>query len=145
SRAFTARRVSSLEDRMREVCAELLDPFVGEAQFDYVQEFSAVLPPTMISTLLGVPEGDRDYLRKLVDDIFHLEAGAVGMVNDVSVNGVTEMAAYMSDQYADRKRNPRDDMFTDLLNAEIVDDDGELRRLSDSELSEFVIVLFIAG
>jgi cytochrome P450 len=145
SRAFTARRVSSLEDRMREVCAELLDPFVGEAEFDYVQDFSAVLPPTMISTLLGVPEGDRDYLRKLVDDIFHIEEGAVGMVNDVSVNGLTEMAAYMSDQFADRKRNPRDDMFTDLLNAEIVDDDGELRRLSDSELSEFVIVLFTAG
>jgi cytochrome P450 len=36
-------------------------------------------------------------------------------------------------------------MFTDLLDAEIVDDDGELRRLSDSELTEFVTVLFTAG
>jgi len=88
SRAFTARRVSALEDRMREVCGELLDPHVGEESFDYVQEFSAVLPPTMISTLLGVPEQDRDYLRRVVDDIFHLEEGAVGIVNDVATNAL---------------------------------------------------------
>ena len=36
-------------------------------------------------------------------------------------------------------------MFTDLLNAEIVDDDGEPRQLTDSELTEFVTVLFAAG
>ena len=76
SRAFTSRRVSALEDRIREVCAELLDPQVGEPEFDYVQDFSAILPPTMISMLLGVPERDRDYLRRVVDDIFHLEEGA---------------------------------------------------------------------
>ena len=72
---------------MREVCGELLDPHVGEQSFDYVQEFSAVLPPTMISTLLGVPEQDREYLRGVVDDIFHIEEGAVGMVNDVGDQG----------------------------------------------------------
>ena len=37
-------------------------------------------------------------------------------------------------------------MFTDLLHAEIVDDDGSTTRsLSDSELTEFVTVLFSAG
>ena len=39
--------------------------------------------------------------------------------------------------FEDRKQHPRDDMFTDLLNAEIVDDDGQPRRLTDSELTEF--------
>ena len=58
SRAFTARSgCRRSRTRMREVCAELLDPHLGEASFDYVQDFSAVLPPTMISMLLGVPEG----------------------------------------------------------------------------------------
>ena len=145
SRAFTAKRVSSLEDSMREVCADLLDPHLGEPQFDYVQDFSAILPPTMISMLLGVPEGDRDYLRKVVDDIFHIEEGAVGMVNDVSMNALVEINRYLAEQFEDRKRHPRDDMFTDLLEAEIVDDDGTSRRLSDSELTEFVTVLFSAG
>ena len=145
SRAFTARRVSALEDRMREVCGELLDPHVGEQSFDYVQEFSAVLPPTMISTLLGVPEQDREYLRGVVDAIFHIEEGAVGMVNDVSTNALVEMNGYLAAQFEDRKQHPRDDMFTDLLHAEIIDEDGTTRRLTDSELSEFVTVLFAAG
>ena len=145
SRAFTSRRVSALEDRVREVCAELLDPHVGESEFDYVQDFSAILPPTMISMLLGVPEQDRDYLRGVVDDIFHIEEGAVGMVNDVATKALVDMNRYLADQFEDRKQHPRDDMFTDLLNAEIVDDDGEPRRLTDSELTEFVTVLFAAG
>ncbi len=145
SRAFTARRVSALEARVREVCADLLDPHVGEAGFDYVQDFSAILPPTMISLLLGVPEQDRDYLRGVVDDIFHIEEGAVGMVNEVSSKALVDMNRYLADQFEDRKRNPRDDMFTDLLHAEIVDDDGTPRRLTDSELTEFVTVLFAAG
>ena len=145
SRAFTARRVSALEARMREVCGELLDPHVGEQSFDYIQEFSAVLPPTMISTLLGVPEQDREYLRGVVDDIFHIEEGAVGMVNDVATKALVDMNRYLSDQFEDRKQHPRDDMFTDLLHAEIVDEDGTTRRLTDSELSEFVTVLFAAG
>ena len=145
SRAFTAKRVSSIEGRMREVCADLLDPHIGEAQFDYVQDFSAVLPPTMISMLLGVPEGDRDYCRKVVDDIFHIEEGAVGMVNDVSVNALVEINRYLGEQFEDRKRHPRDDMFTDLLNAEITEDDGTVRRLTDMELTEFGLMLFVAG
>jgi len=145
SRAFTSRRVSALEDRVREVCAELLDPHVGESEFDYIQDFSAILPPTMISMLLGVPEQDRDYLRGVVDDIFHLEEGAVGMVNDVATKALVDMNRYLADQFEDRKQHPRDDMFTDLLKAEIVDDDGKPRRLTDSELTEFVTVLFAAG
>ena len=91
---------------MREVCADLLDPHIGEAQFDYVQDFSAILPPTMISMLLGVPEGDRDYCRKVVDDIFHIEEGAVGMVNDVSMNALVEINRYLAEQFEDRKRQP---------------------------------------
>jgi cytochrome P450 len=145
SRAFTSRRVSSLEDRVRDVCADLLDPQMGASEFDYVQEFSAILPPTMISMLLGVPEQDRDYLRGVVDDIFHIEEGAVGMVNEVSTKALVEMNRYLADQFEDRRRHPRDDMFTDLLHAEIVDDDGNPRQLTDSELTEFVTVLFAAG
>jgi cytochrome P450 len=95
----------------------------------------------MISVLLGVPEGDREYLRKVVDDIFHIEEGAVGMVNDVATNALIEINGYLADQFEDRKQHPRDDMFTDLLHAEIVEDDGATRRLTNSELSEFVTVL----
>ena len=56
SRAFTTRRVSILEDRIREVCARLLDAQVGAGQFDYVQDFSA--DPAAARDLLA-PRGAR--------------------------------------------------------------------------------------
>ena len=91
SRAFTTRRVSMLEDRIREICARLLDAQVGAGRFDYVQDFSTVLPPLVISSLLGVPEGEQHELRRLVDGIFHMEEG-VGMANAVSQAALVDLA-----------------------------------------------------
>jgi cytochrome P450 len=63
SRAFTARRVSALEDVIRVFCAERLDAQRDKESFDYVQELGALLPPMVIATLLGIPEADREELR----------------------------------------------------------------------------------
>jgi cytochrome P450 len=54
SRAFTPRRVAALEDYVRKLCAELLDPQVAAGGFDYVQGFGAQLPSRVISELIGV-------------------------------------------------------------------------------------------
>ena len=144
SRAFTTRRISMLEDRIREVCRELLDAQVGAGRFDYVQDFSAILPPTVISSLLGVPAQDQARLRHIVDDVFHIEEG-VGMANEVAINALGAIAAYLSEQFAERRRHPRDDVFTDLVEAEITDEHGQERRLTDEELTGFGTLLFAAG
>src|SRR5690606_12968584 len=59
SRAFTPRRMAALEDHIREICADLLDPLVGRPEFDYVQDFAAQVPSRVIAELVGVPEEDR--------------------------------------------------------------------------------------
>jgi cytochrome P450 len=145
SRAFTTRRISTLEANVRKICVELLDAQVGSGRFDYVQDFSALLPPTVISLLLGVPAGEREELRRVVDDVFHQEEG-VGMANDVSMNALVELGQRLGAHFADRRTHPRDDVFTDLVNAEVADEQtGEPRRLTDEELASFGIVLFSAG
>jgi cytochrome P450 len=145
SRAFTSKRVSMLEDRIRDVCAQLLDAQVGAGRFDYVQDFSAILPPTIISSLLGVPEQDQERLRHMVDDVFHIEEGSVGMMNDVALNALAAIREYLGGVFAERRKNPRDDMFTDLVQAEITDERGNARRLTDDELNDFGLVVFSAG
>src|SRR5437899_6597243 len=117
SRAFTTRRVSQLEVCIREVCAGLLDAQVGAGTFDYVQDFSAILPPTIIASMLGVPEADQDRMRHVIDDIFHIEDG-VGMMNPTSMGAREALNEYLAGQFADRRVNPRDDMFTDLVQAD---------------------------
>jgi cytochrome P450 len=144
SRAFTGRRVAMLEDRIREVSARLLDAQVGRSSFDYIQDFSAILPPTIISSLIGVPAADQERMRHVIDDIFHIEDG-VGMMNPTSMNARGTLNEYLGGQFADRRDHPTDDMFTDLVEAEIVDDDGILRRLTDLELMDFGTVVFVAG
>jgi cytochrome P450 len=143
SRAFTPRRISIIEDRIREVAGRLLDAQAGAGSFDYVQDFAAILPPTIISSLLGVPEADQERMRHVIDEIFHIEEG-VGMMNEISINARKELNDYLLGQFEDRRKNPRDDMFTDLVEAEI-EEGGVTRRLSDLELMDFGTLLFSAG
>ncbi len=95
SRAFTPRRMTLLEGRIRELCADLLDPFVGAGSFDYVQDFGAILPSMVISSLLGVPDADRAHVHHLIDTLFHIEPG-VGMINDISFTARIELFEYVS-------------------------------------------------
>ena len=83
-------------------------------------------------------------MRRLVDDIFHMEED-VGMANDVSMNALVNLGKQLGEHFADRRTNPRDDVFTDLVEAEVTDEHGEVRQLTDAELADFGILLFCAG
>ena len=123
SKAFTPRRVAELEQEIRTLCAGLLDRQQGQDSFDYVQDFGARLPATVIATLLGVPASDREDVRHHIDGLFHIEPG-VGMANDASLESGAWLYTYIGQQVEERQRKPRDDMLTDLVQAEIVGNDG---------------------
>jgi cytochrome P450 len=144
SRAFTPRRVSALEARIRELCADFLDAQAGRGGFDYVQDFGARLPAMVIASLLGVPIEDQEWAREQIDTVFHIEPG-VGMINDISFNAQVELTRYLTAQLEERARSPRDDMLTDLVNAEITDNDGTVRRLEVFESAMFANLLINAG
>ena len=65
SRSFTPRRITGLDVRIREICADLLDPHIGGDGFDFVQDFGAQLPSRVISALVGVPQSDQEPTRLL--------------------------------------------------------------------------------
>ncbi|TMM15520.1 MAG: cytochrome P450 [Actinobacteria bacterium] len=144
SRAFTPRRMAVLEDRIRDVCRHYLDPQVGGSGFDYLQEFGAQLPSRIISSLLGVSEADRPRVLELIDTIFYIEPG-VGMVNDVSLRAQFELMGYIQDELEDRRRNPRDDLLTGLVQAELAQDGDGSRRLTNEEAGGFANLLVSAG
>ena len=144
SRAFTPRRVTRLEDRIRELCNRFLDAALEQPSFDFVQDFAARLPAMVIASLFGVPEPDQEGLRKLIDTVFHIEEG-VGMVNDTSLTAGIEIHAYVCELLRDRTLHPRDDMLTDLTVAEITEPDGSVRRLTIPEAADFAFLLIGAG
>lgn len=144
SRAFTPRRIEDLQPRIRELCAELLDPGVAAGRFDFVQDFGAQLPSMVISSLLGVPEVDREYVRDAIDRTFHIEPD-VGMINDFSFRARIDLWHYLNGALEERRARPRDDMLSDLLDARLTTEEGDERRLTLEECNQFANLLISAG
>jgi cytochrome P450 len=144
SKAFTPRRVRELEERIRDLCIAFLDAQAGNASFDYLQDFGARLPAMVIASLLGVPLADQERVRHLIDTTFHIEPG-VGMINDISITAMMELGQYLADQLAERRVTARDDMLTDLVQVEMAQADGAVRRLTEAEAIGFASLLINAG
>jgi cytochrome P450 len=144
SRAFSPRRIRGLEAQIREIARRYLDEQVGSGGFDYVEDFGAKLPVMVISSMLGVPEEDREDIRRWTDALLHRDEGETDMAEH-HAQVTQQLWGYFGQYVASRRKSPQDDMMTDLLEAEIPLDDGSTRRLSDLELLAFIGLLSGAG
>jgi cytochrome P450 len=138
SRALTPRRVSALEGPIRRLARALLDQFAPSGQCDIIADFAAILPMTVISELLCVPEADRDGLRSWADDMVHREDGVKGLPQK-GMGAGAKIVAYFEEMLQHRAAAPGDDLLSPLLEAER---SGEITHL---ELLAFCFLLIIAG
>jgi cytochrome P450 len=141
SRAFTPRRVAQLEDQVRACTRKLLENVRDLEEFDYVEAIAAALPPMVIGAYLGLPEDDADLRRRLTDATLHIDDGDPNMAAFETYAATTD---YYRDQVRDRAANPRDDVITDLCQAE-AELDGTIRRLTEDEIVDFVVLMSSAG
>ena len=139
SRGFTPRRVAMLEQRIREMTAAHLTPALERGSFDFIEDLAGKVPMDVISELLGVPESDRAELRRLADIVVHREEGVLD-VPQAAADASLELVTYYIDLVASRRRSPRDDLTSVLLDVEI---DGE--RLTEDELVGFLFLMVVAG
>jgi cytochrome P450 len=144
SRAYTPRRIAALEERIRDLSAEYLDPFIGEGGFDFVRDFGMRLPVMVISSLLGFPEEDHDQLREWSDIGLHREEGKEGLTPEAQeAQGLT--INYYMGQITQRRSTPQDDMITALVEADLTTPEGEVRKLSDLEVMGMLALISNAG
>ena len=143
SRAFTPRRIAELESFIQLLVDQHLDAFIGSSGFDYVEDFGALVPPIVIGELLGVPEADRDLIRRWFDDLVHREEGATGQSIQAQASGA-ELYSYVAAMLEERRTAPKGDLVSALLEAEL-SEGGATRRLDDEELCSFVVLLAGAG
>jgi cytochrome P450 len=139
ARRFTPRRIAELEPRVREWTGALLDRLDGRDEFDVVREFTALLPTTVVGTLLGIPADRHDDARQWTDDLLTREPG-----NPVPPRAAAEGAmqiALLAHQLAGaRRERPADDILSTLVEAEI---DGA--PLTDEQVIGFCILLVSGG
>jgi cytochrome P450 len=140
ARMFTPRKINALEPMIRQFCVEALDPVVGTGRFDFVTDLGAQMPMKVISALLGIPDDDQEYVRDHVNAQLRTEAGKP--MDHTRGLSVGEMFAAYIDW---RAENPSDDIMTDLLTVEFVDETGTTRRLTREEILVYLNVVAGAG
>ena len=136
SRAFTPRRVAESESRIRAFAKRLVAK-IPDDEFDVVPALSIPLPVAVIAEILGVDAKDQDDFRRWSD----ASVGAMDRPPEPEmIQANVELVGYFRALVAERRKRPQDDLISDLLVAEI-----EGRRLSESELDAFFIMLLVAG
>src|SRR3984885_13697185 len=140
ARMFTPRKIALLEQRIRDYCVTCLDPVVGTGTFDFVTDLGAVMPMKTISALIGIPEADEQAIRDHVTGHMKTEAGKPMKAEEGLVS-----ADVFADYVDWRVDNPSDDIMTELLNVEFVDETGTTRKLTRDELLIYINVVAGAG
>jgi cytochrome P450 len=138
SNVFTPRAIASLETMVRDTIhriADRLDP----AAFDVVADFSAIFPNQVITTMLGVPEEDREQIRHWLDLLLERKPGQIH-ITDEGYQASVATGMYYYDLVQKRRAAPRDDMISRLIETEI-ERDGTVEKLSDVDITGFATML----
>src|SRR5947209_4119619 len=123
SRVFTPRKMNAIEPKVRKFCAESLDPLVGSGGFDFIRDLGAQMPMRTIGMLLGIPEEDQEELRDRIDEGLRLTEGEMP---DMEARYAEAGQGSGFEEYIEwRAEHPSDDLMTELLQAEYVDEQGE--------------------
>lgn len=144
NRTFFRTKVAILEGRVRALCRDYLDAFVGTDGFDYVRDFSMKLPVMVISSLLGFPEDDHDNLREWSDAQLHRDEGTT-QLNEEGQQANAKLLGYYADQIRRRRAEPADDIVGNLMTADLVQEGRQTRRLDDGEVLMFIAMINVAG
>lgn len=135
---FAPKQIEPWEDEIRTLCRERLDAALGESagSIDAATQYAQHIPVNVIARMLGLPPDDDEKFRGFVHD-------AVEAVDiDTSERGANfdRLDEYLNEQIEDHVQNPRDDLISYLLNAELF---GE--PLSPRHVRGSIALLMIAG
>jgi cytochrome P450/ferredoxin-NADP reductase len=145
---FLPRRIAAQEDGIRAVVRGLISGWQGRGQADLAQELSWPMPNEVFFNLVGLPsarETGRDQLEKWVHELKDRRPGDARLT-PVARAATAGIQNYFVELLSERRRNPREDLLTHLVHADI---DGapfaEEHITATSEILGLMTVLFLGG
>jgi len=141
-KAFTARRVEDMRPRIQQVVDQTIDAIIDRGHMDLIEDFAFRLPVTIICDMLGIPEQHRETFYKgsrdggRILDPVPLTPEEIAQAN----TGNALVIMYFEQLFELRRRDPGDDLTTQLVQAE---EDGS--KLTNEEMTANIILLFGAG
>jgi len=140
NKGFTPRMIAALEPHIRDRSVAILDEALAKGEADFVVDVAAELPLQAIAELIGVPFEERHKLFDWSNRMIGSEDPEYMVGEQEAFMAQFEMFAYAGELAEQRKVEPRDDIMTSLLNAEI---DGD--KLTPMEFNLFFLLLSVAG
>jgi cytochrome P450 len=140
SRAFTPRASDVHRADMRTTLCRLVEPLRGASRCDFMDAVAEHYPIEVMCHLLGVPDADHEAFASWNRSITWALSFQLGQHVAEVEWGMTMMFEYVTELMAERRRDPRDDMVTALVQAREAND-----RLSDDEVRSMIAALLFAG
>jgi cholest-4-en-3-one 26-monooxygenase len=142
NKGFTPRMIGLLEQHLRYRAELIVDEVIERGECEFVTDLAAELPLQAIAEIMGVPQEDRRLLFEWSNALIGSQDPEYQDPDDPNrpMTAAAEIFAYSNQLAARRRDDPRDDIVTKLLNAEI---EGE--RLSELEFDMFMLLLTVAG
>ena len=134
--AFTKTAVTRQEPATRALCRSLIDAFDGRNVVDAAHDYAQHIPMRVIADMLGFPPGDGPQFREFVEDLLE----GINLPPEERIARVSRLFDYLLAQVNDHLGNPRDDLTTYLLNAELYG-----QKLDPSHVVGTMALLLIAG
>lgn len=139
-KAFTPERVAEHEGHIKKIISGVLDGVADWQKFDLVADVARPIPARVIGSLLGTPPEDDARLVHWTNVFTAFEDPAIRDQWSDTQAVFTEILAYVTDQIEQRRKEPREDLITAMMNAEV---DGE--KLNELEIGTFFVLLMSAG
>jgi len=141
NRAFVSRNVEQLRPRIERLCNELIDGFEADGHVELLKAYAVPVPAIVIAEMIGMPA---DMAMQLVDWSNRMVAMYMfGVTHETELDAnqaSIEFMDYVRSVIAERRKQPREDLLTHMLTAEV---DGE--KLSEDEVISTTILLLNAG
>ncbi|MFC4006276.1 cytochrome P450 [Nonomuraea purpurea] len=134
--AFTKSAVAKREAATRAFCHSLIDLMEGQEVVDAARDYAQHIPMRVIADMLGFPPEDGPKFRRFIESALE----GINLPADERVERMGQVFAYLLEQIRDHVENPRDDLTTYLINAELGG-----ARLDPSHVSGTIALLLIAG
>lgn len=139
-KAFIPSAVDRHRPLMRSLLDSLVEPIVTEGRCEFMAAVAEHYPIQVMCRLLGVPTEDHEDFTTWIKAIAWSLSLSLAEHRDEAEAGMKQMDDYVTALVADRRSRPRDDIVTELVQAEEAGD-----RLTDDELQSLVIGLLFAG
>jgi cytochrome P450 len=136
--AFGPKKIAEYEPFTRDLCRELLDAIDGKTEVDAAVEYAQHIPLRVIVKMLGFPQDDADIFRRFIHQV--LEDVGMSAAERQELIDQGELDDYIDARIEEHLAEPRDDLTTFLLEAEL---DGN--KLHPDHVRGTMVLLMIAG